>query len=69
MNPFPMRAAFVAPAATWQHLLQYHSYGQYGMQPGHIPFTPTIPPSPVIYQYHYNFPSLYFQEFHGTFNI
>ncbi|TCW53007.1 hypothetical protein EC917_112126 [Bacillus thuringiensis] len=55
--------------ATWQHLLQYPSYGQYGMQPGYTPFTPTLPSSPVIYQYHYHFPALYFQEFHGTFNI
>ena len=68
MNPLPMRIV-VAPASTWQHLSPYPSYGQYGMQPGHIPFTPTIPPSPVIYQYHYHFPTLYFQEFHGTFNI
>ncbi|PFU86560.1 hypothetical protein COK92_29595 [Bacillus anthracis] len=68
MNPLPMRIV-VAPASSWQHLPQHPSYGQYGMQPGHIPFTPTIPPSPVIYQYHYPFPALYFQEFHGTFNI
>ncbi|PEO53503.1 hypothetical protein [Bacillus wiedmannii] len=68
MNPFPMRI-FVAPTSTWQHLLHHPSYGQYGMQPGHIPFTPTIAPSSVIYQYHYIFPALYFQEFQGTFNI
>ncbi len=51
MNPFPMRI-FIAPTSTWQHLLHHPSYGQYGMQPGHIPFTPTIAPSSVIYQYH-----------------
>ncbi|PGX20832.1 hypothetical protein COE33_28225 [Bacillus anthracis] len=68
MNPLPMRIV-VAPASSWQHLPQHPSYGQYGMQPVHIPFTPTIPPSPVIYQYHYPFSALYFQEFHGTFNI
>ncbi|MCC2385453.1 hypothetical protein NST86_29605 [Bacillus sp. FSL L8-0199] len=53
MNPLPMRIV-VAPASTWQHLSPYPSYGQYG----HIPFAPTIPPSPVIYQYHYPFPTL-----------
>ncbi|HDR8179843.1 TPA: hypothetical protein QC076_005090 [Bacillus cereus] len=68
MNPFPMRI-FVAPTSTWQHLPHHPSYDPYGMQPGHISFTPSIAHYPTIYQYHYIFPSLYFQEFHGTFNI
>ncbi|AJH60337.1 hypothetical protein FOC75_27765 (plasmid) [Bacillus cereus] len=82
MNHFSTRQV-VAPAIPSVHIAPVHAasstigipfFEQYATPPEYTASIPVTPYHPyyyptAVYQYHYHFPSIYFQNFYGTFNI